>query len=190
MSLLQPRILSGLCAGRKMIILIWIWWPVFCRKKPQERLGSGVGGFNMIRRHKWFKDFNWKGRILISLMNYFHLIQFFQIFAPRHSPPPSTQSSPVTLTPPALTASPQTYPAPLALHQGTTAMRLAMWSLEMNRMKEWRLILDIWITGTFERTITRLRMNGYTWFEEFIYLVYNSLYYKIMINIQYWEQSQ
>eukprot|EP00092_Neocalanus_flemingeri_P020034 GFUD01021694.1.p1 GENE.GFUD01021694.1~~GFUD01021694.1.p1 ORF type:complete len:395 (-),score=121.79 GFUD01021694.1:55-1239(-) len=30
-----------------------------CRKKPQERLGSGVGGFNLIRRHKWFKEFNW-----------------------------------------------------------------------------------------------------------------------------------
>ena len=109
---------------------------VICRRKQQERLGSGVGGFNMIRRHKWFKDFNWKGRILISLMNYFHLIQFFQIFAPRHSPPPSTQSSPVTLTPPALTASQPTYPAPLALHQGTKAMKLAIWSLEMNRRKE------------------------------------------------------
>jgi len=31
-----------------------------CRKKPQERLGSGVGGFNLIRRHKWFRNFDWK----------------------------------------------------------------------------------------------------------------------------------
>ena len=128
-----------------------------CRKKPQERLGSGVGGFNLIRRHKWFKDFNWKGRILISLLNHnprilllnqFHLIIFFQIFAHRHSPLPSTRSSPATLTPPALTASPPASPAPL--HQGTTVRRLALWTLEMDIRKEWRLILDFWITGTFE----------------------------------------
>eukprot|EP00092_Neocalanus_flemingeri_P025157 GFUD01027283.1.p1 GENE.GFUD01027283.1~~GFUD01027283.1.p1 ORF type:complete len:399 (+),score=129.40 GFUD01027283.1:141-1337(+) len=31
-----------------------------CRKKPQDRLGAGVGGFNLVRRHKWFKDFIWK----------------------------------------------------------------------------------------------------------------------------------
>ena len=145
MSLLQRRILSGLCAGRKMVLLICIIWPVICicRKKPQERLGSGVGGFNMIRRHKWFKDFNWKGKILISLLNhfplilllnYFHLIPFLQTFAPRHYLPPSTRSSPTTLTPPALTASPPASPAPL--HQGTTVRWLALWSLEMDRRKD------------------------------------------------------
>jgi len=31
-----------------------------CRRKPQDRLGSGQGGFNLIRRHRWFKDFQWK----------------------------------------------------------------------------------------------------------------------------------
>jgi len=31
-----------------------------CRRNPQERLGSGFGGFNLIRKHKWFKDFKWK----------------------------------------------------------------------------------------------------------------------------------
>ena len=31
------------------------------RQKPQDRLGYGLGGFDNIRRHKWYNGFNWEG---------------------------------------------------------------------------------------------------------------------------------
>ena len=32
------------------------------RKIPHLRLGHGVGGFNQIRKHKWYRDFKWEGK--------------------------------------------------------------------------------------------------------------------------------
>ena len=32
-----------------------------CRDNPGERLGSGSGGVNDIRKHRWFMGFDWEG---------------------------------------------------------------------------------------------------------------------------------
>lgn len=32
-----------------------------CRDNPAERLGSGSGGVNDIRKHRWFMGFDWEG---------------------------------------------------------------------------------------------------------------------------------
>ena len=61
-----------------------------CRKNPQERLGSGVGGFNLIRRHKWFKNFNWKGKILNILQNPLQLMKLFPDLRSQTLPAPIT----------------------------------------------------------------------------------------------------
>jgi cGMP-dependent protein kinase len=32
-----------------------------CRDNPGERLGSGSGGVNEVRKHRWFMGFDWEG---------------------------------------------------------------------------------------------------------------------------------
>ena len=47
--------------GTKEIIL------ALAREQPYERLGAGRGGFNDIRRHKWFRSFDFNGLIMRTL---------------------------------------------------------------------------------------------------------------------------
>ena len=45
----------------------FIAFSFFFRDQPSQRLGAGKGGFNDIRRYKWFRSFDWNGLLMRSI---------------------------------------------------------------------------------------------------------------------------